>query len=73
MFVSELQTKDIVSIDGKKLGRIMDIEMDASGQINYFIVEPRKLFRIFSKSLEVKVGIRDIRKIGEDVILVELR
>ena len=46
--VSDLQAKDVVSlVDGRKLGRIVDIEIDATGSINYFVVEPRKWFRFW--------------------------
>ncbi len=74
MRVSELQTKDVVSIlDGRRLGRIIDIEMTESGQISFFLVEPKRFLRFFSKGEESKVSISDIKKIGEDVILVEIK
>jgi len=73
MQVSDLQTKDIVSVkDGKRLGRITDIDIDTNGLINYFVVEPRRFFRFFSSNTLVNVSIKDIQKIGEDVILVEI-
>ena len=72
MRVSDLQNKDVVSIiDGRKLGRIVDIELD-DGNVNYFVVEQRKFFRFLGNSTEVNVGMQDIKKIGEDVILVEI-
>jgi YlmC/YmxH family sporulation protein len=73
MRVSDLQTKDVVSlIDGKRLGRIVDIDMEESGIINYFVVEQRRFFRFFGGREEVNVRINQIKKIGEDVILVEI-
>ena len=39
--------------------------------INYFVVEPRKWFR-FWKNGEVNISMKQIKKIGEDVILVEI-
>ncbi len=73
MRVSDLQAKDVVSLmDGKKLGRIVDIEIDEGGQVSYFVVEPRRFFRFFSNSGEVSVRMNQIKKIGEDVILVEI-
>ncbi len=73
MRVSELQIKDVVSIvDGKKLGRIVDIELDDQKIIKYFIVEPRRFFRFFGSSQEVNVHLEQIKKIGTDVILVEI-
>ncbi len=73
MQLSELQVKDIVNTkDGKKLGRIVDAKVDNKGIIEYFVVENRKWFRIFSSNTEINVTFQQIVKIGEDVILVEL-
>lgn len=72
MRVSELQIKDVVNITtGKRLGRIIDIEMDQQGMINYFVVEERRFFRFFRGREEFNVHMNQIKKIGEDVILVE--
>lgn len=73
MRVSDLQIKDVVSlIDGRRLGRIVDIELEENGRIKYFIVEQKKFFRFFGNSTEVNVNMEQIKKIGEDVILVEI-
>lgn len=73
MRVSDLQIKDVVSVlDGKRLGRIVDIELDDKGLINYFVVEPRRFFRFFGSNQEVNINMNQIKKIGEDVILVEI-
>lgn len=73
MRVSELQMKDVVSItDGKRLGRIIDIEIDSTGKINYFVVEQRHFLRIGSHDDIINISMMQIKKIGEDVILVEI-
>lgn len=73
MRVSDLQQKDVVSLlDGRKLGRIVDIELEESGTIKYFLVEPKRFFRFLGSSGEVSVAMNQIKKIGEDVILVEI-
>lgn len=73
MRVSDLQIKDVVSIvDGRKLGRIVDIELEENGAVKYFVVEPKRFFRFFGTSSEVNVSMKEIKKIGEDVILVEI-
>ena len=73
MRVSDLQIKDVVSlIDGRRLGRIVDIELEENGKIKYFIVEQKKFFRFFGNATEVNVNMEQIKKIGEDVILVEI-
>ncbi len=72
MRISDLQTKDVVSMtDGKRLGRIVDIEVTINGTINYFVVEERRFFRFFGSREERNIYMNQIKKIGEDVILVE--
>ncbi|MCI8466754.1 MAG: YlmC/YmxH family sporulation protein [Bacilli bacterium] len=73
MRLADLQRKDIVSLkDGKRLGRIVDVEIDGLGEILYLVIEPKRLFRIFGSSEETTVTFKQINKIGEDVILVDL-
>ena len=73
MRLSDLQVKDVVNTkDGKKLGKIMDAEIDSKGIITYLAVEQKRFFRFFSGNPEVNITFNQIVKIGEDVILVEL-
>ena len=73
MRLADLQAKDVINTkDGKKLGKIMDAEIDNQGVITYFAVEQKRFFRIFSSNPEVNITFNQIVKIGEDVILVEL-
>ena len=73
MRLSDLQVKDVVNTkDGKKLGKIMDAEIDSTGTITYLAVEQKRFFRFFSANPEVNITFNQIVKIGEDVILVEL-
>ena len=72
MLLSDLQNKDIINMqDGKKIGNIIDARFNInSGNIEKLIVEPSKsLFSIKNSSIEISFN--QIRKIGEDVILVE--
>lgn len=72
MRISDLQRKDVVSIkDGKKLGKIVDAEIDGLGSIVYLVIEPKRFFRLFGTNEETTVTFKQIHKIGEDVILVE--
>ena len=70
----ELRQKEVVNvIDGRRLGRIIDLIFCAGcgGEVKGIVVPyARRLF--FSRSQEVFVPMSCIRKIGEDVILVEL-
>ncbi len=74
MFLSDMQNKDIVSVrDGRKIGHIIDAEISMEGNIVYLVVEPKKNFKkIFGNSTETKISFKDINKIGEDVILVNI-
>jgi YlmC/YmxH family sporulation protein len=73
MRLADLQVKDVINTsDGRKLGRIIDAEIDNKGVILYFAVEPKRFFRFFSKEGEVNITINQIVKIGEDVILVSI-
>lgn len=73
MRLSDLQLKEVVNmLDGKNLGKIIDAEVNESGQIQYFVVERSKMFqKIFSSEGTLVITIKDIKKIGSDVILVE--
>lgn len=74
MKISDLQDKVIVNVkDGKNIGKISDLEIDMSGNIINFYAMPKKmLFKFFLSNKETIFTIKDIVKIGEDVILVEL-
>ena len=74
MRLSDFQSKIVVNVnDGKHLGTIIDAEVSESGQIIYFTVMVRHLFKRFLKGgTEVNVTIDQIVKIGTDVILVDL-
>lgn len=75
MRISELQTKDVVNQnDGRNIGRIIDMDILENGTINFFVVEPKKILKklnIYNNETSIKLS--QIVKIGEDVILVDLR
>ncbi len=76
MSLSELRTKDVVNtLDGKRLGKVMDIEFDPrDGQVDALVVPGE--FKVGSLIRGEKCGIvipwSRICRIGENVILVEL-
>lgn len=76
MSLSELRTKDVVNtLNGKRLGKVMDIEFDArDGQVEAIVVPGE--FKMGSLIRGEKCGIvipwQRICKIGENVILVSL-
>jgi YlmC/YmxH family sporulation protein len=73
MLMSDLQHKDIINTaDGAKIGKIIDIEVNNEGLINYLIVGKIKIMKRFNQQGEVKITFKQIKRIGTDVILVEL-
>lgn len=73
MFLSDLQTKDLISIkDGRRIGRIIDAEINQEGQLIYLIIEEKKNFRKMLTQSDTKVEYSKITKIGADVILVDI-
>lgn len=71
MLLSDLQSKDIINLtDGKRIGTIVDVDIEESGKIKELTVQKRK-FLFFSSSA---IGIKweNIDKIGKDVILVNV-
>lgn len=73
MFLSELQTKEVISIaTGQSYGKIIDIEIDSLGNIASFLVENRKLFKKGIRNDGLSFKYSEIEKIGRDVILVRV-
>ena len=74
MNLSDLQNKDIVNmVDGRKIGNIIDAKFNInSGVIEKLIIEPTKsLFSL--KNNEMEINFSEIKKIGEDVVLIEIK
>lgn len=73
--ISEFQTKDVVNvIDGKKLGTVVDLEIDLhQGRVDAIVCPGAgKFFGLFSSGQDIVIPWRNIIKIGRDVILVRL-
>lgn len=73
MRLSDLQDKDIVNVeDGKKIGKIIDVVIDEQGNMKSLIVQRTKMLNMFSNASEIEVKWNQIKKIGTDVILVNI-
>ena len=74
MRLSDLQSKDIVALeDGKKIGNIIDVSIDEKGNMVDLIIQKYKfLNNIFSSQNEIEIKWSQVKKIGEDVILVNM-
>lgn len=74
--ISDFQSKDIINItDGKRLGKISDLELDLNqGRVRALIVPGSgRFFGMFGGgSNDVVIPWSNIVKIGVDVILVRL-
>lgn len=72
----ELQKRDVINIvDGRCLGRVVDARLDFPRGVLIGIYVParknRGFFSLFDKST-IYIDVRKIKKIGGDVILVEI-
>lgn len=73
----ELKKRDVINVsDGRSLGNIIDIILDfPNGELTGIVVPGRKnrgLLKFFDKT-ELVINVDRIIKIGNDVILVDLR
>lgn len=72
---SELRQKEIINLsDGKRLGFASDIEINMeTGYIEAIVVPAENRFiSIFSKETETVLTWKNIKKIGIDVILIDI-
>jgi YlmC/YmxH family sporulation protein len=72
---SDLRQREVINImDGKRLGFVTDLDIDLeNGKIKSIIVPGQNnVFSFFSRSGDHIIPWEQIKKIGSDVILVEL-
>lgn len=73
MRLSEIQNKDVVDIStGQRIGNVIDIDVNyENGNIIKIIIYDKKSFiNIFKSDNEISISWEQIKKIGEDVILI---
>ena len=70
----ELRAKEVVNMsDGKKFGHIIDMSISLSGQVLGVLLPGEKsLFKTIGDAKCIFVPWRNICRIGDDVILVDL-
>lgn len=70
----EMREKEVVNtVDGKKLGRILDMVFTCNGDVLGIVVPGEKrLFKNIAGGDSIFIPWKNITKIGEDTILVEL-
>ncbi|MBR5239465.1 MAG: YlmC/YmxH family sporulation protein [Clostridia bacterium] len=73
--IRELQKKEVINLsNGKRLGFVYDVEINSqTGTIETIIVPCKNsILRFFFKYEEMVIDFAKIRKIGDDIILVDL-
>ncbi len=76
MTFSELRCKDVINIrDCRKLGRVCDMEWDAcSGCVRKIMVPGcSKMLSFMRCEPEIVICYQDIKQIGPDIILVDVK
>ncbi len=73
MKLSDMQRKDIVFLsDGKKVGRIIDADIEVTnGKIVGLSIERKGIKSVFNTNADINIKFEQIKKIGEDVILID--
>ena len=73
MRLSDLQKKDVINVnDGKKIGVIIDVNISIEGNMTSLVVDSGGFFSKFSSHNELEIAWSQVKKIGEDVILVSV-
>lgn len=71
----DFKQKEVINItDGKILGFVIDVQADfEKGEIHSIVVaKTGKIFNNINSKSNITIEWNDIKKIGEDVILVEI-
>lgn len=72
---SDFKQKEVINIsDGRRLGFICDVEIDfENGKIDSIVIPGNgRLFGLIGKNNEFIIPWERIRKIGDDIVLVDL-
>lgn len=73
MKLSDLQSKDVINVqDGKCIGNIIDVSIDGEGKAIVLLVEKYHFFTSLFTSHIIEIRWHQIKKIGKDVILVNI-
>lgn len=73
--LSDFRKKEVINItDGKRLGFVDDIEIDidTSSVDSIVIPGPWRFFRFWGRESEYIIPWERIKKIGQDIVLVEM-
>ena len=74
LFLTELKNKEVINIhNGKRLGYVLDVELDIVDARLLSIILPGESSGIFSKSEPISIPWACIEHIGEDLIIVNVK
>lgn len=71
----DIRDKEVINIyDGRSMGFVDDMEIDLKkGTVEGIVVPPeRRMFSFFGRDEDIVIRWRDVKTIGDDVILVEV-
>jgi len=74
--IAELRQKEVINIsDGRRLGFVKDAEvsLETGRVLSIVLPGPFSFLRLFGRETEMVIPWKDVRKIGEDIILVDIR
>ena len=72
---ADIRQKEVINIsDGRRLGFVHDVEINLEdGRIEAIVIPgPSGLFGLFGRNNEFIIPWEKVRKIGEDIILVDM-
>lgn len=72
--LKDLRYKEVISVsDGTRFGYVGDLEVDVdSGQIRALVIPgPARFFGLFGHEEDTVIPWEDVRRFGQDIILVE--
>lgn len=76
MNLSDMQLKEIIDVaSGKRLGSIVDVVVDSRGVITKMVLDSRRnRVKLFANGKEdIFIEWKNIVKIGDDIILVDMK
>jgi len=72
--VAELRSKDVINIsDGNRLGYLHDVNFDIKEgyAVSFVVLGEKRFFGLFGRTDDYVIPWKDIKMIGDDVILIE--
>ena len=75
-YITDLHEKEVINLcDGARLGNVCDVEVDTcSGCLVSIIIYGKgKCFGLLGRERDIKISWKEIKVIGDDTILVDIK